>query len=53
VLEYFLADPSLSTIKDGIPSAFFVAEAKLMELKLVGFIPQAIGEMYACLRNLE
>jgi len=49
----FLLEPYLSTIKEGMPSAFFVAEAKSSELKLVSHIPQATSEMYACLEDLE
>jgi hypothetical protein len=36
-----------------MPNAFFIAEADLESVSLVDHIPQAISEMYACLKSLK
>ncbi|KAN0135684.1 hypothetical protein V8E53_006575 [Lactarius tabidus] len=51
--QHFLTDPTLENISLTMPNAFFIAEADLESVSLVDHIPQAISEMYACLKSLK
>jgi hypothetical protein len=53
VIELFFIDPKLKIIGFAKPNAFFVCEAKAISARLYDHIPQAIGEMFACLKSLQ
>jgi hypothetical protein len=53
VIEHFLTEPTLENISLTMPNAFFVAQAKLESVSLINHIPQAISEMYVCLKSLK
>jgi len=51
--ELLSYNPTLENIGLAMPCAFFVGEAKSKAANLVDHIPQAIGEMSACLGKLK
>lgn len=51
--QHFLTEPTLENISLTMPNAFFVAQAKLESVSLINHIPQAICEMYVCLKSLK
>ncbi|KAH9080449.1 hypothetical protein EDB83DRAFT_2609692 [Lactarius deliciosus] len=48
--EYFY-DPTLENLQ-ALPCGFFIIEAKFRSAGLIAHLPQAIGEMFACLKTL-
>ncbi|KAI9438756.1 hypothetical protein H4582DRAFT_196131 [Lactarius indigo] len=51
--KVFLSDPTFKNLGTMMPCGFFVAEANPKSANLMVHVPQAIGEMYACAKNLK
>ena len=49
--EKYLAWPRLGVLQD-FDHTLFVSEAKASDLSLENHVPQAVGEMYACAKQL-